>query len=162
MTTIVILMIITALLARTVAQEELFREVRETATLWGMSKNIFGRKLAYLITCEFCTAFWIAALFVFLGAASLFGPDTSLFGQALSWLIVVAGAVTLLALFDHLKIKTKLNRLNITLIEKEHLVRLEMMNEQKRAFVEQMAAVNAVNNMAVTRVNQSLMGGDES
>ncbi len=52
-----------AIIAWTQAKEEITRELREWLQRQSeTAKSIFTRKLAYMLTCEFCFSFWVSLL----------------------------------------------------------------------------------------------------
>lgn len=59
MTSIFLLAAVVACVAWTVTKEEIFREFREWCDGFKHHHSLFVRKLAYMLTCEYCFSHWV-------------------------------------------------------------------------------------------------------
>lgn len=107
-----VLAIPVATVAWTVTHEELFREIRD----WCKRKSETGsslirRKFFYLVTCEFCLSFYVAAGAVALTNFGLLYPDWR--GHLVSILSLVWIANLYMSLYGRLRLDIKRERVEI-------------------------------------------------
>jgi hypothetical protein len=107
-----VLAIPVATVAWTVTHEEIFREPREWCKRRSESSpNLLQRKFFYLVTCEFCFSFYVAAVAVAVTNFALLYPDWR--GYVVSLLALVWIANLYMSLFGRLRLDIKRERVEI-------------------------------------------------
>ena len=105
-----------AAISWTVTHEDLFREIHDYCLY--KSKNcgsIVTCKFFYLMTCEYCFSHYVAAGWLLLTRFTLLYGDWR--GYVIAWFALVWVANHYIALFAHLKLGIRSDRLDITLKE---------------------------------------------
>ena len=103
---VVILSMIVASVSWTVAQEELFREPRESLKRRSESaRNIFVRKFFYVWTCEYCFSHWVTIVVLILTGFRLLIDDWR--GYVLAFFILPWIANQWMSLYRRLRLDIK-------------------------------------------------------
>ncbi len=107
-----------ASIAWTVTHEEIFREFHlYFVNLSKNGNNLFLRKFAYALTCEFCFSHYVTILFLILTNYKLLLNDWRGYiigGFALVWI-----ANNYMSIYNHLRLDIKKERVDIEFEEKE-------------------------------------------
>lgn len=107
--------LVVAVIARTVTQEEVFRELQEYAR---RPRRKLTQKLLYPLTCQYCFSHWVAAALVLVtGYDVTQAQTTTLKGFVLSVFVLVAVANAFLILYETATVKVRRQRAEITLVE---------------------------------------------
>jgi len=102
----------------TVTHEEVFREVREYFEDFSKdSSSLVGRKLHYLVTCEYCFSHYVALAFVILAGFRLLIDDWR--GYVLSTFALVWVANVYMTIYARLRVNLKKDRVELKGQEQE-------------------------------------------
>jgi hypothetical protein len=111
------LALIVAVIARTVTQEEVFREFKEYCQRRSQSAtSIAARKFFYLFTCQYCFSHWVSLGVV---AVTGFSVGEGLIGHVFAIFALVGVANLYLASYERLTVSTKEARVAIARTEAE-------------------------------------------
>jgi hypothetical protein len=115
--TLFTLALIVAVIARTVTQEEVFREFKEYCQRRSQSAaSIAERKFFYLFTCQYCFSHWVALGVVILTSFSL---GEGFLGHVFGVFALVGVANVYLASYERLTVSTREARVSIARAEAE-------------------------------------------
>src|SRR5215831_14989357 len=90
----------------TVTHEEVFRELREYfAEKSQHARSFVGRKLCYVLTCEYCFSHYVSAFFVAIARFHLLFSDWR--GYLMAWFSVVWVANVYMNLYSHIRLDIK-------------------------------------------------------
>lgn len=107
-----------ASVAWTVTHEEIFREVREYFEVRSReAQTPLGRKLHYLVTCEYCFSHYVALFFVIFTGFRLLLDDWR--GYFLSIFALVWIANLYMTIYAHLRVNLKKERVELKGQERE-------------------------------------------
>jgi hypothetical protein len=107
-----VLAIPVACVAWTITHEEIFREPREYCQQRSQQyKSLFGRKLFYVFTCEYCLSHYIAAIFLIITRYKLLYPDWR--GYLCSLFALVWMANIYMNIYNRLRLDIKHERVAI-------------------------------------------------
>lgn len=107
-----------ACISWTVVYEELFREVHEYCVARSKNnKTIFGRKIFFLFTCEYCFSHYVTIIFLFLTGYKLLFDDWR--GYIIAGFSLVWIANVYMSLFAYLRQDIKKEKTEIKVMEKE-------------------------------------------
>ncbi len=105
-----------AAISWTVTHEDLFREIHDYCLRKSQScGNILTCKFFYLMTCEYCFSHYVTAAWLVFTRFTLLYSDWR--GYVIAWFALVWVANHYIALFAHLKLGIRSDRLDITLKE---------------------------------------------
>lgn len=108
-----------ACIAWTFTHEEVFREVHEYCVDRSkQNRNLLGRKLFYLFTCEYCFSHYVTILFLFLTDFKLLLNDWR--GYIIAGFALVFIANLYMSMYARIKVEIKKERI-ITQKEEEKL-----------------------------------------
>jgi hypothetical protein len=111
------LALIVAVIARTVTQEEVFRELKEYCQRRSQSAaSIAERKFFYLFTCQYCFSHWVSLGVV---AVTGFSIGEGLIGHVFAIFALVGVANLYLASYERLTVSTREARVSIARAEAE-------------------------------------------
>lgn len=106
---LVLLALPVACIARTVTQEEVFKEVRELCVHHSKTrKKLHHRKFFYLFTCEYCFSHWVAAGMLAMTNYRLVFEDWR--GLIIAWFALVWVANLHMGVFAYLKLAIRHKR----------------------------------------------------
>ena len=115
---LIILSIITASIAWTVTQEEIFREPREyCADKSRECKNFFERKFFYVFTCEYCFSHWVTLLILILTGFKLLIDDWR--GYVLAFFAIPWLANQWMSIYRRLRVGIKHENLQAKVVEEK-------------------------------------------
>jgi hypothetical protein len=113
---LLILALPVAAIAWTVTHENLFREIHDYCVHQSQNcGNIVACKFFYLMTCEYCFSHYVAAAWLFLTRFTLL--YTGWRGYVIAWFALVWVANHYIAVYAHLKLGIRSERLDIGLKE---------------------------------------------
>lgn len=116
---LVILSVVTASIAWTVTQEEIFREWRDVCEEKSKScRNIFQRKFFYVFTCEYCFSHWVTLLVLLLTGFHLLIDDWR--GYVLAFFAMPWLANQLMSLYRGMRVDIKHENLLAKQVEQEN------------------------------------------
>jgi hypothetical protein len=116
------LALIVAVIARTVTQEEVFREFKEYCQRRSQSAtSIAARKFFYLFTCQYCFSHWVSLGVV---AVTGFSIGEGLLGHVFAIFALVGVANLYLASYERLTVSTREARVSIARAEAEAVAAL--------------------------------------
>jgi hypothetical protein len=105
-----------ASIAWTVTHEEVFREPREWCAARSKSaSHLFGRKLFYLFTCEYCFSHYVSAFFLIITGYKLLFDDWR--GYLIAGFALVWVANIYMSLFARLRLEIREERIEIAAAE---------------------------------------------
>jgi hypothetical protein len=105
-----------AAIARTVTNEEVFREPRDYCAKRSRDgKTIWERKFFYLFTCDYCFSHWVSLAFIIMMDFTLLVDDWRGYVIALFALVWVANVYS--TIFAHLRLDIKKERAEIEATE---------------------------------------------
>jgi hypothetical protein len=112
---------VVAVIVRTIVQEEIFREPRECLQRVSSDRQrcLLTRKLAYMMTCEFCSSFWVT-LFYLVGLFQYRLVVDDWRGYVVSVFCVMGLANVYMAIFSLLRIDLRKERAVASHVEGRH------------------------------------------
>lgn len=98
---LLILSIPVACVSWTIAETEVFRNVRESFKEWAKNRGgMVRQKLAYLPTCYYCTSHYVAIFFLLMRPTNI---AEDIRGYVISWFTVVAFSAVWLTIYNMLR-----------------------------------------------------------
>jgi hypothetical protein len=98
-----------ALVTWTITREEVFREFRNYCTVRSQNgRYLLGRKLFYMLTCEYCLSHWIALAFEILVGFRLLFEDWR--GYVVGYAVLVCVANVYMSLYQRLRVDIRKDR----------------------------------------------------